>query len=278
MPLHNSKRYVPWYIFLVTLIVSLVTFLNGLKHVGLQISNSMASMAIGLSIGFSFVIMFFGYLLSRPIPVVSDNKNHIDFQKLEKIFGILIIFTAYAMPFAHTSNDVANAIGPLAAVVGIVKDSGAVLASARIPFWIMFLGALGIVTGLTLYGYKVIASIGSNITQLTLSRGFATQISNSQYGGVVVTSAAGLPISSTQTLLGAVLGVGVARGIGSLNTFHRKKYFYVVDRYASCWSYIFDYLLSSLEDNFFIKKVTCIFPSKKLKNPSSSRGGICCIN
>ena len=77
--------------FLLTLIVSLVTFLNGLKHVGLQISNSMT---IGLSIAFGFVIMFFGYLLLRLIPVGSDNKNHIDFQKLEKIFGILMIFTA----------------------------------------------------------------------------------------------------------------------------------------------------------------------------------------
>ncbi|ACJ17720.1 inorganic phosphate transporter [Coxiella burnetii] len=211
-PLHNAKRYVPWYIFLVTLIVSLVTFLNGLKHVGLRISNSMA---IGLSIAFSFVIMLFGYLLLRRIPVGTDNKYHIDFQKLEKVFGILMIFTACAMAFAHGSNDVANAIGPLAAVVGIVKGSGAVLASARIPFWIMLLGALGIVTGLTMYGYKVIATIGTNITQLTPSRGFAAQLATAST--VVVASAAGLPISTTQTLVGAVLGVGVARGIGALN-------------------------------------------------------------
>ena len=144
-----------------------------------------------------------------------EQLNHPNFRALEKIFGLLMMFTACAMAFAHGSNDVANAIGPLAAVYGIVKSGGAVLGQSMIPFWVMLLGAIGIVSGLAMYGYKVIATIGSEITQLTPSRGFAAQLATAST--VVIASGLGLPISTTQTLVGAVLGVGFARGIGALN-------------------------------------------------------------
>jgi PiT family inorganic phosphate transporter len=125
-----------------------------------------------------------------------------------------MIFTACAMAFAHGSNDVANAVGPLAAVVGIA-ESGAVAQKSIMPAWILLLGGGGIVIGLVTYGHKVIATVGTGITELTPSRGFAATLAAATT--VVIASGTGLPISTTHTLVGAVLGVGLARGIASLN-------------------------------------------------------------
>lgn len=212
-PIKNSKRYVPWYIFLVAIVLSLVTLLNGLQHVGLHLP---VWKSVFIAIMVSFVVMFFGVLLLRRIPIDHESHERADFHKIEKVFSVLMLFTACAMAFAHGSNDVANAIGPLAAIVGIVESGGNVLArTTNIPFWIMVIGAAGIVAGLAMYGYKVIATIGNDITQLTPSRGFAAQLATAST--VVIASGMGLPISTTQTLVGAVLGVGFARGMGALN-------------------------------------------------------------
>ena len=212
-PIKNAKRYVPFYIFLVTIVIVLVTMLKGLKHVGMHLS---INQSVGISILLSIFSALIGVLLLRRIKTVSGpEKGPIDYAVLEKIFAVLMMFTACAMAFAHGSNDVANAIGPLAAIIAIVKSGGYVLAASPIPIWIMILGAVGIVSGLAMYGYKVIATIGTNITQLTPSRGFAAQMATAST--VLLASGLGLPISTTQTLVGAVLGVGFARGIGALN-------------------------------------------------------------
>jgi PiT family inorganic phosphate transporter len=126
-----------------------------------------------------------------------------------------MVFTACSMAFAHGSNDVANAVGPLAAVANIVQSGGEVSAVAAMPAWIMLTGAVGIVIGLGTYGWKVIATIGSKITQLTPSRGFAATLAAAST--VVLASGTGLPISTTHTLVGAVLGVGLARGIAAID-------------------------------------------------------------
>ena len=212
-PVKNAQRYVPFYIFLVAFVLTLVTLLKGLSHVGLHLSFRGS---IVTSILISALVAILGkWLIYRINTKAQVKPDHINFAALEKIFAILMTFTACAMAFAHGSNDVANAIGPLAAVVGIVKSGGAVLAKSAIPLWIMLLGAAGIVLGLAMYGYKIIATIGTNITQLTPSRGFAAQLATAST--VVIASGFGLPISTTQTLVGAVLGVGFARGIGALN-------------------------------------------------------------
>lgn len=212
-PIKNAKRYIPFYIFLVSIVIVLVTMLKGLKHVGLHLS---VNQSISISILLSVISAFIGTLLLRRIKTDnSSEKGPTNYAALEKVFGVLMMFTACAMAFAHGSNDVANAIGPLAAVIAIVKSGGYVLAASPIPIWIMILGAVGIVSGLAMYGYKVIATIGTNITQLTPSRGFAAQMATAST--VLLASGLGLPISTTQTLVGAVLGVGFARGIGALN-------------------------------------------------------------
>jgi inorganic phosphate transporter, PiT family len=213
-PIKNAKRYVPGYIFLVSMILSLVTVFKGLKHLHLSFNWLEGTM---LAITISMVTSLLGYCLLRKIPDnAGDQDLHAEIKQLEKIFGILMIFTACSMAFAHGSNDVANAIGPLAAVEAIVSAHGNINAlSNPMPYWILILGAGGIVLGLATYGYKVIATIGKKITELTPSRGFAAELATAST--VVIASAYGLPISTTQTLVGGVLGVGFARGIGAIN-------------------------------------------------------------
>lgn len=212
-PFANAKRYIPVYMFGVGFLISMVTLLKGLKHIfkdaGVQFSF-LECTAIAVVIGFA-VAMLGVYLLSR-VSEVDETPSR--FTNVERVFAILMVFTACAMAFAHGSNDVANAVGPLAAVVSVV-NSGAIAAKSMMPSWILLLGAVGIVAGLATYGFKVMATIGKKITELTPSRGFAAELGAA--ATVVLASGTGLPISTTHTLVGAVLGVGLARGIGALN-------------------------------------------------------------
>ena len=211
-PLESAKKYVPYYIFMVGFIIALVTLFKGLKHLGLDLDTS-TNYLVALGVG----------LVSMVIGKIGINRLHFDpgadrnfhYTNVEKVFAILMMFTACAMAFAHGSNDVANAVGPLAAVVGIVESGGQVAQKSAMPVWILLLGGVGIVIGLVTYGHKVIATIGSNITELTPSRGFAATLAAATT--VVVASSTGLPISTTHTLVGGVLGVGLARGIAALN-------------------------------------------------------------
>ena len=118
------------------------------------------------------------------------------------------------MAFAHGSNDVANAIGPLAAVISIAK-TGVVGGESTVALWVLVIGGVGIVVGLATYGRKVIATVGEQITHLTPSRGFAAELAAATT--IVIASGTGIPVSTTQTLVGAVLGVGMARGIEAID-------------------------------------------------------------
>lgn len=211
-PFANAKRYVPFYIFLVGFIIAMVTFTKGLKHVGLHLSWG-ESAAISVLIGLA--TMAVGAFMQRGIKLDPEANRDFHFTSVEKVFGVLMMFTACAMAFAHGSNDVANAVGPLAAIVGIVNAGGEVAQKAAMPAWILLLGGAGIVAGLVMYGHKVIATVGQNITELTPSRGFAATLAAATT--VVVASGTGMPISTTHTLVGAVLGVGLARGMAALN-------------------------------------------------------------
>lgn len=212
-PFLNAKRFVPLYMFATGFMVSIMTLTKGLKHIGLSISSTEGFF---LATGVGVLVMLLGIaLLSRiKIDVEADKDFH--YASVEKVFAVLMIFTACSMAFAHGSNDVANAVGPLAAIVEVIRSGGeAVGAKAPVPSWVLLLGAVGIVIGLATYGYKVIATIGKEITELTPSRGFAAELATATT--VVGASAIGLPVSTTHTLVGAVLGVGLARGIGALN-------------------------------------------------------------
>jgi len=211
-PFTNAKRYVPLYMFAVGFVVTLMTLTKGLKHVGLDISNTQGFL-IAIAVG--VLIMLLGMALLTRIKADPAADKDFHYASVEKVFAVLMIFTACAMAFAHGSNDVANAVGPLAAIVGVLQTGGEVAARSVVPGWVLLLGGVGIVIGLATYGYRVIATIGKHITELTPSRGFAAELATATT--VVSASGIGLPISTTHTLVGAVLGVGMARGIGALN-------------------------------------------------------------
>ena len=211
-PMKNAKRYGPVYMFLTALVIFLVTIKKGLKHVGLDLTDAET---LQLSVIGGLVVMIGGYLYisSKKFAAKAESEN--GFAGVERVFSVLMVITACAMAFAHGSNDVANAIGPLSAIGAVVSSGGELHNSSPIAWWILPLGAVGIVIGLALLGHKVMATVGTGITDLTPSRGFAAQFATATT--VVIASGTGLPISTTQTLVGAVLGVGFARGIAALN-------------------------------------------------------------
>ncbi len=211
-PFRNARRYVPFYIFLVGFVIALVTLLKGLSHIGLKVTTGQ-SYVIALVAG--LVLMAIGWMRIRAISREPRTVAGFHFANVERVFGVLMVITACAMAFAHGSNDVANAIGPVAAIVGIVNSGGNVAQESPLPLWVLSVGAVGIVAGLVTYGHKVMATVGTRITDLTPSRGFAATLAAA--ATVVVASGTGLPISTTHTLVGAVLGVGMARGIAAIN-------------------------------------------------------------
>ena len=210
-PLERAKRYVPVYIFLAAFTITLMTILKGLKHVGLTISIANAYL---LAITIALVISSIGAFAIRRIKPDPKLEKRQHFYTVERVFAVLMIVTACSMAFAHGSNDVANAIGPLAAVISIAQ-TGVVGAKSAIPIWVLVLGGGGIVIGLATYGRRVIATVGHKITQLTPSRGFAAELAAATT--IVIASGTGIPISTTHTLVGAVHGVGLARGIEAID-------------------------------------------------------------
>lgn len=210
-PLKNAQKYGPFYMGLTTFILCIVTMTKGLKHVGLNLTTS-ETLLISSIIAIISIIICAIYFRSTTFEKQVESGI---FGGVEKVFSILMLLTACAMAFAHGSNDVANAIGPLSAIVSIVEHGGIIVGKTPIAPWILPLGALGIVVGLIVMGQKVMGTIGTGITDLTPSRGFSAQFACAIT--VVLASGTGLPISTTQTLVGAILGVGFARGIAALN-------------------------------------------------------------
>lgn len=209
-PVHQIRKYGPAFFFFVFFIIGLVTLFKGLKHINLDLdlmealAGSVALGLIGSGIGAFFI---------RRVQIGDADPDH-RFDQVERIFVVLQILTACAIAFAHGSNDVANAIGPLAAIVNAVENVD-LTAKTPVAPWMLAIGGLGIVMGLATWGYRVMETVGKKITELTPSRGFAAQLAAAST--IVLASRLGIPISTTHTLVGAVLGVGLARGITALD-------------------------------------------------------------
>ena len=210
-PLERARRYVPFYIFLAAFVMSLVTLFKGLKHVGLDLTTLQCYL---VSIGFGIVVALIGKVFINRIEPNRKAEKKFHYFTVERVFSVLMVVTACGMAFAHGSNDVANAIGPVAAVISIAQE-GAVGQKSPVSIWILLLGGLGIVIGLATFGRHVIATVGTKITHLTPSRGFAAELGAATT--IVVASGTGIPISTTHTLVGAILGVGMARGISAID-------------------------------------------------------------
>ncbi|MAH61684.1 MAG: phosphate permease [Legionellales bacterium] len=205
----RAKKIVPIYLFLISLVIVFISLSIGWPSDGDHVVSLIES-----TIGISLVITFIGYRIIRKIKTkkLVEHTDYVNaYNHVERMFGVLAIFTASAMAFAHGGNDVANAIGPLARVIVTLHP----FYRDQFPYWITCLGAFGVVTGLSMYGYKIIKTIGNKITALTPIRGFSAQFSTAFV--VVSSSALGLPISTTHTLVGAVIGVGFVGGLGALD-------------------------------------------------------------
>ena len=210
-PLVRARRYAPLYIFATVTLISLVTILKGLSHVGLALST-MEAYVVALSFGAIVALIGRWFILRIPVDEKAERRFH--YATVERVFGVLMVITACSMAFAHGSNDVANAIGPVAAVVSVAQ-SGVVGQDAPVPIWILLLGGAGIVVGLGTFGRHVIATVGGRITALTPTRGFSAELAAAFT--IVLASGTGMPVSTTHTLVGAVLGVGMARGITAID-------------------------------------------------------------
>jgi len=211
-PFKSAKRWGPVYIFLVGWIVTLVTLFKGLKHLDLHLTglqSVIAATVIGV------LIALVGRMMINRVKVDEKADRNFHFASVERVFTPMMIFTACAMAFAHGSNDVANGIGPMAAVVSVIDSGGQVQQKATLPLWILILGGTGIVIGLATMGYRVMQTIGTRITELTPTRGYCATLAAATT--VVLASKTGLPVSTTHIAVGAVIGVGLARGIGAVD-------------------------------------------------------------
>ncbi|MGL6029572.1 MAG: inorganic phosphate transporter, partial [Legionella sp.] len=211
-PLAKAKLYIPIYLFLIGSILSFITVFKGLNHFDIHL-NFKQDLAVTLAT--SIIITIIGMLFIKSIPENPKIKRRERFIQVEKYFAVLMAMTACAMAFAHGSNDVALAVGPLTIIYSLVMNAHQTFDANNYPAWIILFGCVGVVTGLLMYGRKVIETVGSSITALTPSRAFAATLAAATT--VVVATSTGIPVSATQTLVGAVLGVGLARGIGALN-------------------------------------------------------------
>ena len=211
-PFNQAVKWGPYYIFLVGFVISLITLFKGLTHLNVDLSIS-ASFLIASAIGIAVAII--GKNAISRVKLDENADREFQFASVERVFAPMIVFTACAMAFAHGSNDVANGVGPLAAVYGLVKSGGEVTQKLPMPFWILALGGVGIVVGLATYGYRVMQTIGGKITALTPTSGFCATVAAAIT--VVFASRTGMPVSTTHIAVGAVMGVGLARGFAALD-------------------------------------------------------------
>ena len=211
-PFQNAKKWGPIYVFLVGFIIALVTLFKGLKHLNFELTVPMSFLAASV---IGIIIAAIGWSLINRVKMDEHADKDHHFASVEKVFVPMMLFTASGMAFAHGSNDVANGVGPLAAVYGLVQSGGEVAQKSALPFWILVLGGFGIVLGLATFGYRVMRTIGVKITELTPTRGFSATMAAA--ATVVLASRTGMPVSTTHIAVGAVMGVGLARGIGAID-------------------------------------------------------------
>ena len=208
-----ARRWVPLLVAIMTGAFATYLATKGLKHI-MDINLQTAGL-IGLAMA------MLAWMVSSPLirrqSKGMENRN----KSLRELFKLPLIFSAALLSFAHGANDVANAIGPLAAIVSTAQ-SGAVAAKVGIPLWVMAIGALGISFGLIMFGPKLIRMVGDQITKLNPMRAFCVALSAAIT--VIVASALGLPVSSTHIAVGAVFGVGFFREWYTANSRRRREY------------------------------------------------------
>ncbi|MFA6409215.1 MAG: inorganic phosphate transporter [Gammaproteobacteria bacterium] len=210
-PISNAQHYLPIFLFIVGIILTEIMVLKALKH--FSIFPGIGPHILIAVVGASIVVIFGKYFLKRVY-----NKPYNTYKEqlslTEKAFAIMLVFTACAMVYAHGSDDIATATGPVAAVVSLTK-TGTSTHNGNMLLAILAFGYLGVIIGFLTYGRRVIATIGSSLTELTPSRAFCATLAASSI--VLISTNIGIPVSATQTLVGAIVGVGLARGIEAID-------------------------------------------------------------
>jgi PiT family inorganic phosphate transporter len=203
------KRWAPALLMPIFAVLALTLLMKGLKNFP-AVKGLGVGVQVLISLGAGVVV---SVLVARPIRSLVDRRLARDegFDPAEGVFRYLQVVTACFVAFAHGSNDVANAIGPMAAIRDYYVAGGQLLdRAAVVPSWLLAMGGVGIVVGLATYGYKVIATVGEKVTELVPTRGFAAEFGAALT--ILFGSFLGLPLSTTHTLVGAVMGVGLLRG------------------------------------------------------------------
>ncbi len=214
-PVRAARYGVPVIVFFVTAVVTLATLYKGLKHVAGEsvlftgLGASLTSLGLGALLALGSAVLVRRYLRGKDSRPVGEQLGIV-----ERAFAPVVAATSCTVAFAHGANDVANSVGPLAAVVHMLQ-AGTVIMKVAVPFWVLALGGAGIVIGLATYGYRVMYTVGRRITQLTPSRGVAADIAGTLV--ILICCRLKLPVSTTHTLVGAIFGVGLARGLGAVN-------------------------------------------------------------
>jgi len=209
-PIEAAKKTLPLFIFFTFFVMSMSIIYKGLTNLALDF-GLVYSLLISALAGLAAMII--GYILLRRYNYEYEN-NEDKYNKLEKLFIHLQVMTACTVAFAHGANDVANAAGPLATIVDIFNGVS-VSSKVTIPLWVLVLGGAGIVLGISTWGYRVISTIGKKITEITPTRGFSAELSTAFI--VLLFSKLGIPLSTSHVLVGSVLGVGIARGLATVN-------------------------------------------------------------
>jgi len=214
-PAKAAPRVMPLVVFFIVLVTMLATLYKGLGHITAKaawLSGSRGFLiAVVLAVGAAILSR---RLVKRRLRRYRRSPLQEQLEQVERVFAPLVVLTSCTIAFAHGANDVANAVGPLAAVADIVR-TGTVKAQVQVPLWVLALGGCGIVIGLATFGYRVMHTVGTRITQLTPSRGVAADVA--ACATVLLCTRLKLPVSTTHTLVGAIIGVGIARGLGAVN-------------------------------------------------------------
>ncbi|MFA5719271.1 MAG: inorganic phosphate transporter [Desulfobulbaceae bacterium] len=214
-PARAAIRHMPFIAFVLTALVLMATIYKGLTHVINNIDWLSGSRAVWISLAVALVAAVAARFYARhKLQGRENDRIGAQLEAVEKVFVPLVIVSSCSVAFAHGANDVANSVGPLAAIVNILK-TGAIDGKVPVPLWILALGGTGIVLGLATYGYRVMMTVGTKITEITPSRGVAADIAAT--ATVLACTRLSLPVSTTHTLVGAILGIGLARGLGGIN-------------------------------------------------------------
>jgi PiT family inorganic phosphate transporter len=222
-PAKAAIKVTPYIVFFLAMVVTLATIYKGFKHVLKGIDWLTDTHTLLIAVGISVLSTIISRIHVKK--KLSDKESLPLSQQLElveQVYVPLVIISSCAVAFAHGANDVANSVGPLAAVANILK-TGTVEMKVPVPLWILGLGGAGIVLGLATYGYRVMATVGTKITEITPTRGVAADIAAT--ATVLICTRMKLPVSTTHTLVGAIMGIGLARGLAGIDSRIAKKIF-----------------------------------------------------